>query len=120
MEEYGYKYIHKLSQFVKILNSRKARTLNIVANKIKNPDLMSILSGQPIREFTLSKFAISNKVRGSKIDLLFGKGYKTQFTEDFFEIVALASRNSTSYNQQDNQNVVIHGEFYETEMIRVI
>ena len=69
MEEYGYKYNHKLYQFVKILNSRKTRTINMVPNKVKNSDFMSILYGQPIREFTPPKFAKGDKVRISKVDL---------------------------------------------------
>ena len=95
MEEYGYKYIHKLSQFVKILSSRKTRTINMVPNKVKNSDFMSILYGKPIREFPPPKFAICGKVRISKIDLPFRKVYKPQFTEEILEIVALA-RGKTS------------------------
>ena len=92
MEEHGYKNGHKLSQFVKIMNSRKTRTINMVPNKVKNSDFMSILYGQPIREFTPPKFTISDKVRISKIDLPFRKGYKSLFTKEIFEIVALAGR----------------------------
>ena len=84
MEEHGYKYIHKLSQFVKILNSRKTRTINMIPNKVKNSDFMSTLYGQPIREFTPPKLAIGDKVWISKIDLPFRKGYKPQFTEEIF------------------------------------
>ena len=120
MEEHGYKYIHKLSQFVKILNSRKTRTINMIPNKVKNSDFMSILYGQPIREFSPPKLAIGDKVRISKIDLPFRKGYKPQFTEEIFEIVALASRKPPTYTIKDNQNLVIRGKFYEKEMIRVI
>ena len=91
MEEHGYKYIHKLSQFVKILNSRKTRTINMIPNKVKNSNFRSILYGQAIREFTQPKLAIGDKFRISKITLPFRKGYKPQFTEEIFEIVALAS-----------------------------
>ena len=45
MEEHGYKYIHKLSQFVKILNSRKTRTINMVPNKVKNSILCQFSMG---------------------------------------------------------------------------
>ena len=65
----------------------------MVPNKVKNSDFMSILNGQPIREFTQPRFAIGDKVRISKIDLLFRKRHKAQFAEGFFEIVAFASRN---------------------------
>ena len=93
MEEHGYKYIHKLSQLIKILKSRKTRMINMVPNKVKNSDFMWFLNGQPIREFTPPEFAIGDKVRISKIDLLFRKRYKAQFTEEIFEIVAFASKN---------------------------
>ena len=81
---------------------------------------MSILYGQPIKEFTPPKFAKGDKVRISKIDLALRKGYKPQFTEEIFEIVALASRKPPNYTIKDNQNLLIRGKFYAKEMIRVI
>ena len=120
MEEYEYKYIHKLSQFVTILNSWKTRTINMVPNKVKSFDFLSILYTQPIREFTPPKIAIGERVRISKIDLPFRKGYKPQFKEENFEIVALASRKPPTYTMKHNQNLVIRGKFYEKEMIRAI
>ena len=120
MEEHGYKYIHKLSQFVKIMNSRKTRTINMVPNKVKNSHFMSILYGQPIRELTPPKFTLGDKVRISKNGLPFRKGYKPQFTEETFEIVAPAGRKPPTKTIKDNQNSVIRGKFYEKEMIRVI
>ena len=120
MEEHGYKYIHKLSQFVKILNSRKTRSINMVPSKVKISDFMSILYGQPKREFTPPKFAIGDKVRISKIDLLFRKGYKPQFTEETLENFNLASRKPLTYTIKDYQNLGIRGKFYEKKMIRAI
>ena len=119
MEEHGYKNTHKLSQFVNILNPRKTRTTKMGPNKVKISDLMSLLHGQPIRELTPPKFTIADKVRISKTDSPFRKGYKPQFTEEIFEIVALAGRKSPTYTRKDNQNLLIRGKFYEKEMIRV-
>ena len=119
MEEYGYKYFHKLSQFVNMLNSRKTRKINMVSNKVKNSDFTSILYSKPIREFHPPKFAIGDKVRISKIDISFRKGYKPEFTEEIFEIVALASRKPPTYTIKDNQNLDIRRKFYEKEVIRV-
>ena len=120
MEEYEYKYIHKLSQFVTILNSRKTRMINMVPNKVKNSEFLSVLYAQPIGEFTPSKLAIGDRVRISKVDLPFRKGYKPEFKEENFEIVALASRKPPTYTMKHNQNLVIRGNFYEKEMIRAI
>ena len=120
MEEHGYKYIHKLSQFVKILNSRKTRKINMVPNKVKNSDFLSILYGQPSKEFTPPKLAIGDEVRISKSELPFRKGYKPQFTEEFCEIAALAGKKPPTYTTKDNQSLVIRSNFYQNEMIRVI
>ena len=113
MEEHGYKYFHKLSQFVKILNSRKTRTINMTPKKVKTFDFLSILYGQPLREFIPPELGIGEKVRISKFDLPFLNGYKPQFTEEILEIFALASRKPPTYTIKDNQSLVIRGEIYE-------
>ena len=82
----------------------------MIPNKVKNSDFMSICYGQPIKEFTPPKLAIGDKVRISNLDLLFRKGYKPQFTEEIFEIVALASRKPQTYTIKDNPNLVIRGK----------
>ena len=91
--------------------------MNMVPNKVKNSDFISILYGKLIREFLSTKSAICEKV--CKADLRFRKGYKPQFTEEIFEIVALGSRKPPTYTIKDNQNLVIRGKFYKKEMIRV-
>ena len=92
----------------------------MVPNKVKDSDFMSILYGKTKREFPPPKFAIGDKVRISKNDLLFRKCYKPHFTEELFEIVALACRKPPTYTTKDNQNLVTRGKFYEKEIIRVI
>ena len=62
-------------------------------NKIRNADFMSILHGQPIKEFTPPKFIIGDKVRISKNDLPLSKGYKHQFTEKFLRLLPLLAEN---------------------------
>ena len=43
MEDYGYKYIHKLPQFITTLNSRRNSSIDMRPNTAKNCDLMSNL-----------------------------------------------------------------------------
>ena len=62
MEEHGYKYIHKFSQFVKKLNSTKTLRINKIPNKVKNSDFMSFCYGQPIRETTPANFTMGDEV----------------------------------------------------------
>ena len=69
MEDHGYKYIHKLPQFVTTLNSRLNRTVGIEPNKVQNSDFVSVFYGQPLNSFKQPRFTIGDKVRISKIDL---------------------------------------------------
>ena len=120
IEDYGYKYIHKLPQFVTTLNTRRNRSIDMKPSSVKNADFMSVLYSKPIRDFNNPKFHVGHRVRISKQDLPFRKGYKPQFTNEIFKIVALATRKPPTYNIQDEQGEVIKGKFYEKELIRVI
>ena len=101
MEDYGYKYNQKLPQFIATMNSRNNRSIDMKPNHVKNSDFMSILYSRPLREYKTSKFGIGDRVRISKYDLPFRKGYNSQFTQEFFEIVAIATKkNSNIYNQR--------------------
>ena len=84
MEDNGYKYIHKLSQFVTTLNSRRNRSIDLIPNNVRNSDFLSILYSKPLREFRKPKFKIGDRVRISKYDLPFREGYKLLFTKELF------------------------------------
>ena len=43
MEDNGYKYIHKLTQFVTTLNSRRNCPIDLIPKNVKNSDFLSIL-----------------------------------------------------------------------------
>ena len=120
MEDYGYKHIHKLPQFIGTMNSRNNRTIDMKPNHVKNSDFMSILYSKPLREYKKPKFGIGDRGRISKDDLPFRKGYKPQFTQETFEIVAIATKKPPTYTIKDEQEEVLCGKFYEKELIRVI
>ena len=89
-------------------------------NTVKNCDFMSILYSKPLREFKKPTFKIGDRVRISKHDLLFRKGYKPQFTREVFENVAIATRKPPTYTIKDEQDEIIQGKFYQKELIKVI
>ena len=120
MEDYGYKYIHKIPQFIATMNSRNNRSIDMKPNHVKNSDFMPILYSKPLREYKKPKFGIGDRVRISKYDLPFRKGYKPEFTQEIFEIVAIATKKPPTYTINDEQEEVIRGKFYEKELIRVI
>ena len=65
-------------------------------------------------------FKVGDRVRISKYDLPSRKGYKAQFTEEVFEIVAISSKKPPTYTIKDEQDEIIRGKFYPKELIKVI
>ena len=81
---------------------------------------MSILYSKPWREFKKPTFKVGDRVRISKYDLPFRKGFKPQFTREVFETVAIATRKPPTYTIKDEQVEVIQGKIYQKELIKVI
>ena len=81
---------------------------------------MSILLSKPLRDNKKPKFGIGDRVRISKYDSSFRKGYKSQFTQKTFEIVAIATKKPPIYTIKDEQEEFIREKFYEKELIRDI
>ena len=120
MEDFGYMYIHKLPQFITTLNCRRNSSLDMRPNTVKNCDFMSILYSKPLREFKKPTFKVGDRVRISKYDLPFGKGYEPHYTREAFDIVATATKKPPTYAIKDEQDEVIQGKFYRKELIEVI
>ena len=120
MEDNGDKYIHKLTHFVTTLNSRRNCLIDLIPKNVRNSNFLSILYSKPLREFRKPKFKVGDRVRISKYDLHFRKGYKPQFTEEVFEIVAISSKKPPIYTIKDEQDETIRGKFHQKEFIRVI
>ena len=118
MEYFGYEYIHKLPQFITTLKSRRNVSIDMRPNTVKICDFMSILYSKPLQEFKRPTFKTVERVRISKYDLSFCKGYKPQFTRDVFEIVAIATRKPPIYTINDEQGEVNQGKFYQKELIK--
>ena len=115
MEDFGYKYIHKLPQFIITLNSRRNSLIDMRPKTVKNCDFMSIIYSKPLREFKKPTFKIGDRVRISKYDLPFRKGYKPQFTREVFEIIANATRKPPTHTIKDEQGEVIQEKIYQKD-----
>ena len=56
MEDFAYKYIHKLPQFFTTLNSRRNSSVVMRPNTVKNCDFMSILYSKHLRDYKKPTF----------------------------------------------------------------
>ena len=120
MEDNGYKYIHKLTQFNTTLNSRRNCSTDLLPKNVKNSEFLSVLYSKPLREVRKPKFEIGVRIRIWKYDLPFRKGYKPKCTKDVFGIVAISSRKPPTYAIKDEQDEIIRGKFFQKQLIKVI
>ena len=93
--------------------------MDLIPKTIKISEFLSILYSKPLREYRKSMFKIGDRVRISKFDIPFRKGYKPQFTQELFEIVAISPRKPPTYTIKDEQVEINRGKLYQKELIKV-
>ena len=120
MEENGDKYVHKMDSYVNTMNTTVNRSIGKSPKTVKNSDFLSIFYKNPIIEYKKPRFKIGDKVRISKCDIPFRKGYKSQFTSEIFEIVKNATLKPPTYNLHGEQGDEILGKFFEQELAKCI
>lgn len=121
-----FKYLHenntevyhdKLQEFVTVINSRVNRITKLAPNQVKKTDESFLVSLQNSNDIKKPKFKLGQQVRiRRKIDL-FHRGYRIQFTEELFEIVAIKTLNPPTYTLKDTSDQLIQGKFYESELV---
>ena len=93
--------------------------MELIPKNVKNSSYLNVLYSKPIRDFRKLTFKIGGRVC-SKYDLPIRKGYKPQFKQEGFEIVAFSSRKPPTYTLKDEHDENISGKFYQQELIKVI
>ena len=89
-------------------------------NTVKKCDFMSILYSKTLRDYKKPTFKNGKRMRISKYDLPFRKGYKPQITRESFEFLANATRKPPTNTIKDEQDEIIQGKFYQKVLIKVI
>ena len=97
IEDHGEKFIHKLTQFVSTMNCRINRSIGKSPRDVKNNNFLSVLYNKALTRYKKLKFKVGARVRTSKKDIPFGMGYKPQFTDEFFEFLAISIKKPPTY-----------------------
>ena len=119
-----FRYIDFLQDVVQSLNQRYHRTIGRPPaavtednqNEVFEYQFSDYLTGGRKRS---PRFKVGDRVRISKLKTIFEKGYMRTFTNEIFTIVAVLRSKPTTYRIMDNDNEVIIGTFYETELVKV-
>ena len=86
--------------------------------QVQKSDEAFLVSLQNSNAVQKPRFKIGQHVRiRRKLDL-FHRGYRIQFTEEIFEIVAVKTLNPPTYLLKDANEQLIEGKFYESELVR--
>ena len=112
------RYIDQLQNFVNLINSPPNRNTKIAPKKVTKKDVPYLVSlsanANPVKK---PRYKIGDTVRIRLKIPTFHKGYKIQFTEEIFEIVANPTLNPPTYTIKDKDGQVIEGKFYEAELV---
>ena len=92
------------------------RSIRKSPRDVKNTDFLSILYNKPLTTYKKLKFKVRDRVRISKTDISFRKGYKPQFTDEIFEISAISTKKPPTYITKDLDKEEILEKFYEKEL----
>ena len=86
MEDYGYKYIHKLPQFITTLNSRRNSSIDMRPKSVKNCDFMSILYSKSLREVKKPTFKMVTECKSQSMICFFAKVTSRSSYEKFLNL----------------------------------
>ena len=106
MEDYGYKYFHKLPQFIATINSRKNRSIDMKFDHVMNSDFMSILYSKPLKECKKPKHGIvriSKEIAFPSIICRSGKVINHNLHKKFLKLLPLLLKNLQHIQSKTNK-----------------
>ena len=111
-----HRYIKKLQSFVKTMNSRENRSIEMAPKNVTNRDALRIIN-QSRRKNERPSFIVGDYVRAVLKDTTFRKGYKPQFSREIYRIKTILTSNPVTYKLMDRREESLPGRFYEKQLI---
>ena len=119
IEDHGEKFIIKLTQFVSTMYCSINRSIGKSPRDVKKTYFLSVVYNKPLTRYRKLKFKVGDRVRISKNDTPFQKGYKPQFTDEIFEISAISTNKPPTYIIKHLVKEEILGNFYKKQLKNV-
>ena len=104
MEDYGYKYNHKLPQFIATMNSRNNRSIDMKPNYVRNSDFVSILYSKPLREYNRPNLELEIEFAFPRMIYLSGKIIHHNLHKKFLKLLPLLLKSLQHIHSKTNKN----------------
>ena len=109
MEDYGYKYIHKLPHFFATMNSRNIRSINMKPNHVQNSDFMSMLYSKLLRESKKPNLESEIEVAFPSLIYFSGKVINHNLHKKFLKLLPLLLKNLQQIQSKTNKKKLYVG-----------
>ena len=117
-EKWTWVYLPKLQDFVKTINTRVNRSINISPHRVTKAHVPYLIAlGNRVRQ--RPRYLVGDFVRIRKQIQVFDKGYTQNFSDEVFRIKSLETTNPPTYSLVDANEEVILGKFYESELVKI-
>ncbi|XP_064639583.1 uncharacterized protein LOC135495098 [Lineus longissimus] len=116
------RYIDILPDLVESYNNIVHRITKLAPNQVNASNEKALwlhLYGKEFPTKTNFKFQKGDTVRVSQLAQVFGKGYKPQYTTEWFVVAHRRSTKPPTYKLRDEHGELLDGSFYEEEMQRI-
>ena len=98
------------------MNSCKSRSSGKSTRDVKYNDFLPILYHKSFMKYTEANFKIGDKVRISKKNIPFRKGYKPQFTDETFKLSSISTKKPATYIIKDCKKEEVQAKSYQKEL----
>lgn len=118
------RYIDVLQDIMQGYNTSYHRSIKMrptdVGKENEGTVFQNLYGGMKKSKHVLFKYKVGDVVRISKVRGPFAKGYKQNYTDEFFTISVCIPRDPPVYRLSDYDGDVIDGVFYEEELQKII
>ena len=113
------RYVDILPELVASYNNKVHRITKLLPNAVNSQnekELWVRLYGKEFPKVVKFTFQRGDTVRVSQVAQVFGKGYKPQWTKEWFVVAHRRNTKPPTYKLRDEHGELIDGSFYEEEM----